>query len=129
MQLVADCVGTCSGGEVFVPKIPSMRVLDLAEAIAPGCPHASPASDPGRSCTRCSITADEARHTIDAGMVYIVAPEHPFWGSRGTQDGAPVPEDFHYSSDNNTEWLSSARLREVLAEWPTTAESPSEPGE
>jgi len=129
VQLVADCVGTMLGGEVFVPKIPSTRVLDLAEAIAPGMPVRFTGIRPGEKLHEVLITSDEARHTLDAGWCYIVAPEHPFWGTRGKQDGTPVPEDFHYSSDNNTEWLTTAKLREVLAVWPPTAESPSDPGE
>ena len=124
VQLVADCVATMAGGEVFIPKIPSTRVVDLAEAIAPGVSIRYTGIRPGEKLHEVLITSDEARHTFDKDWCYVVVPEHPFWGSRATSDGAHVAEDFHYSSDSNTEWLDVDDLRTLLAKWP--AEAPTD---
>jgi UDP-N-acetylglucosamine 4,6-dehydratase len=126
VQLVADCVATMAGGEVFIPKIPSTRVVDLAEAIAPGVSIRYTGIRPGEKLHEVLITSDEARHTFDMGWCYVVVPEHPFWGARATNEGARVAEEFHYSSDSNTEWLDVGELRDLLAKWP--AEAPADAG-
>jgi UDP-N-acetylglucosamine 4,6-dehydratase/5-epimerase len=118
VQLVADCVEHMLGGEVFVPKIPSTRVLDLAEVIAPGLPIRYTGIRPGEKLHESLITTEEARHTKDLGWCYVVEPEHAFWGTRGTSQGTSVAEDFVYSSDRNTQWLEVAELRELMASWP-----------
>jgi UDP-N-acetylglucosamine 4,6-dehydratase/5-epimerase len=104
VQFVADCFVAMTGGEVFVPKIPSTRVLDLAEAIAPGLPVRYTGIRPGEKLHESLITE----------------PEHAFWGSRDSSDGTPVAEDFVYSSDRNTQWLDIPELRELLATVPHT---------
>ena len=124
VQLVADCVATMAGGEVFIPKIPSTRVVDLAEAIAPGVSIRYTGIRPGEKLHEVLITSDEARHTFDMDWCYVVVPEHPFWGSRATNVGAHVAEDFYYSSDSNTEWLDVDDLRDLLSKWP--AEAPTD---
>jgi UDP-N-acetylglucosamine 4,6-dehydratase len=124
VQLVADCVATMAGGEVFIPKIPSTRVVDLAEAIAPGVSIRYTGIRPGEKLHEVLITSDEARHTFDLDWCYVVVPEHPFWGSRATNVGAHVAEDFYYSSDSNTEWLDVDDLRDLLSKWP--AEAPTD---
>jgi UDP-N-acetylglucosamine 4,6-dehydratase/5-epimerase len=126
VQLVADCVATMEGGEVFIPKIPSTRVVDLAEAIAPGISIRYTGIRPGEKLHEVLITPDEARHTFDMDWCYVVVPEHPFWGARATNDGTRVADDFHYSSDSNTEWLDVDDLRDLLARWP--AELPADTG-
>jgi UDP-N-acetylglucosamine 4,6-dehydratase/5-epimerase len=124
VQLVADCVATMAGGEVFIPKIPSTRVVDLAEAIAPGVSIRYTGIRPGEKLHEVLITSDEARHTFDMDWCYVVVPEHPFWGSRAPNVGAHVAEDFYYSSDSNTEWLDVDDLRDLLSKWP--AEAPTD---
>jgi UDP-N-acetylglucosamine 4,6-dehydratase len=121
VQLVADSVATMAGGEVFIPKIPSTRVVDLAEAIAPGVSIRYTGIRPGEKLHEVLITSDEARHTYDMDWCYVVVPEHPFWGSRATNHGTRVAEEFYYSSDSNTEWLDVNQLRELLEKWPAEA--------
>ncbi len=121
VQLVADSVATMAGGEVFIPKIPSTRVVDLAEAIAPGVRIRYTGIRPGEKLHEVLITSDEARHTFDMDWCYVVVPEHPFWGARASADGTRVAEEFHYSSDSNTEWLDVNDLRDLLAKWPAKA--------
>jgi UDP-N-acetylglucosamine 4,6-dehydratase/5-epimerase len=114
VQFVADSVARMQGGELFIPKIPSMRVLDLAEAIAPGARITYTGIRPGEKLHEALLTPEEARHTVDAGSCYIVEPEHPFWGEGRIPDATPVAEDFLYTSDRNTEWLDVAALRGLL---------------
>jgi UDP-N-acetylglucosamine 4,6-dehydratase len=115
VQFVADCLTRMQGGELFIPKIPSMRVLDLAEAVAPGLPIRYTGIRPGEKLHESLITPEEARHTVDAGWCYVVEPEHPFWGGRTVAGATPVAEDFVYSSDRNTEWLDLEALRGLLS--------------
>src|SRR5579859_5168336 len=82
VDLVLFALDNMTGGEVFVPKIPSMRITDLAEAVAPGVPCRVVGIRPGEKLHEVLLTSDEARHTVDAGSVYIVLPEHPFWNAR-----------------------------------------------
>jgi UDP-N-acetylglucosamine 4,6-dehydratase len=116
VDLVLYALENMDGGEVFIPKIPSMRVTDLAEAIAPGAPRDVIGIRPGEKLHELLITSDEARHTIDAGDVYLVMPEHPWWDELGpTTVGKAVDDDFEYASNTNEEWLSIDELRSVLA--------------
>jgi UDP-N-acetylglucosamine 4,6-dehydratase len=116
VELVLHALENMEGGEIFIPKIPSMRVTDLAEAIAPGTPREVIGIRPGEKLHELLITSDEARHAIDAGDVYIVMPEHPWWDEMGPSAvGKPCDDDFEYASDTNGEWLSIDDLRTVLA--------------
>jgi UDP-N-acetylglucosamine 4,6-dehydratase/5-epimerase len=116
VDLVLHALENMEGGEIFIPKIPSMRVTDLAEAIAPGVPREVIGIRPGEKLHEMLITSDEARHTIDAGDVYLVMPEHPWWDELGpTAVGKAVDDDFEYASNTNDEWLSIDDLRTVLA--------------
>ena len=115
VDLVLYALDNMRGGEVFIPKIPSMRVTDLAEAIAPGVHREIIGIRPGEKLHELLITADESRHTIDAGEVYVVMPEHPWWDAKlpGIL-GRAVPDGFVYASDTNDTWLSPADLQRVL---------------
>jgi len=103
------------GGEIFIPKIPSMRVTDLAEAMAPGVPTEITGIRPGEKLHELLLTADESRHAIDAGDVYVVLPEHPWWSdSPRWQEGTPVDDGFVYSSETNDQWLGPADLAAII---------------
>lgn len=104
------------GGEIFIPKIPSMRVTDLAEAMAPDVPHEVIGIRPGEKLHEVLLTADESRHAIDAGGVYVVLPEHPWWTEHPRwMTGSPLDDGFTYASDSNTSWLDADALRQLLA--------------
>ena len=79
VDLVLFAMANAKGGEIFIPKIPSMRVTDLAEAMAPGVPTEIIGIRPGEKLHEVLLTDDEARHAIDADDVYVVLPEHPWW--------------------------------------------------
>jgi UDP-N-acetylglucosamine 4,6-dehydratase len=117
VDLVLHAIATARGGEIFVPKIPSMRVVDLARAIAPDAEHRVVGIRPGEKLHEILLTADEARHTIDTGDHYVVLPEHPFWGERtAMSDGKPVDDGFTYASDTNDWWLGHDDLRALVGE-------------
>ena len=115
VDLVYFALEHMTGGEVFIPKIPSMRVVDLAEAMAPGVPRDVIGIRPGEKLHEVLVTADESRHTRDAGDVYVVLPEHPWWqGDPHWLEGKPLDDGFVYSSDRNDRWLTTKELATLL---------------
>lgn len=112
VDLVLFALEHMIGGEVFIPKIPSMRVVDLAEAVTPGAPREVIGIRPGEKLHEVLLTADESRHAIDAGNVYVVLPEHPWWDAEAQwMDGKSLDDGFVYASDTNDSWLSVEELR------------------
>jgi UDP-N-acetylglucosamine 4,6-dehydratase len=115
VDLVLFGLEHATGGEIFIPKIPSMRVTDLAEAMAPGAERRVIGIRPGEKLHEVLLTADEARHAIDAGEVYVVLPEHPWWEEHPRwMAGTPVPDEFAYSSATNDRWLTAGELQDLL---------------
>ena len=113
--LVLFAVDHATGGEVFVPKIPSMRVVDLAEAMAPGIPRDVIGIRAGEKLHEVLLTADESRHSVDADEVYIVFPEQPWWDAHPRwMEGKPLDDGFVYASDTNSEWLTKDALTALL---------------
>jgi UDP-N-acetylglucosamine 4,6-dehydratase len=113
VNMVLHAFELAGGGEIFVPKIPSMRITDLADAIAPGMPRETVGIRPGEKVHETMITREDARHTIDIGEYYVIKPEvFPYKG----EPGNPVPEDFEYNSGTNTQWLAVDALRATLRE-------------
>jgi len=116
VQFVLDNLQRMRGGEIFVPKIPSMRVVDLAEAIAPECEIEIVGIRPGEKLHEAMITEDDARRTLEFDTYYIIQPEFPWWSREAVEDGKPLPEGFKYTSDTNTEWLTVEELRALVEE-------------
>ncbi|MGC1512185.1 MAG: UDP-N-acetylglucosamine 4,6-dehydratase (inverting) [Acidimicrobiales bacterium] len=114
VDLVLFALDQARGGEIFVPKIPSMKVIDLAEAMAPGSPRQVVGIRPGEKLHEILLTADESRHAIDAGELYIVLPEQPWWEREAWPGGQHLTEGFSYTSDNNDWWLSKEELSALL---------------
>ena len=102
------------GGEVFVPRIPSMRLPELANAIAPDLPIEITGIRPGEKLHECMITADESRHTIQVGDVYVVLPESISWNKGTDWQGTPLPDGFVYDSGTNDWWLTAEELVEMI---------------
>lgn len=112
VQLVLHALEHAHGGEVFIPKIPSMRVVDLAEAMAPGVPVEVIGIRPGEKLHELLLTSDESRHAVDAGDTYVLLPEHQWWDTHSNESvGKPLDDGFIYGSDTNDEWLDSPALR------------------
>jgi UDP-N-acetylglucosamine 4,6-dehydratase len=102
------------GGEVFVPKIPSMRVTDIAAAVAPEAQRVITGIRPGEKLHEVLLTEDESRHARDLDDSYVILPEFHPWRATGWDVGRPVAEGFRYSSDNNSEWLTVEQLQAML---------------
>lgn len=117
INMVLSTFDLMKGGEIFVPKIPSMKVVDLANAIAPGIPHDIIGIRPGEKLHEVMVTSDDARMTIDMGDRYAILPVFRFWGGGDdvSKDARRVSEDFAYSSDTNDEWLDATSFKEMVA--------------
>jgi UDP-N-acetylglucosamine 4,6-dehydratase len=115
VDLVVYAFDHMVGGEIFIPKIPSMTVTDLAAAMDPDIPVEFIGIRPGEKLHESLLTVDESRHSIDAGEVFVVLPEHPWWEANPAWlAGSPLRDGFTYSSDTNEEWLSPDQLRTLL---------------
>lgn len=115
VEFVLSSLECMNGGEVFVPKIPSMRVTDLARAVAPEARLEVVGIRPGEKLHEEMISVDDARRTLDIGDRYVIQPEFPWWESTHLS-GTPVPEGFAYTSDRNDDWLDVPALRAMLTE-------------
>lgn len=115
VQFVVDSFDLMHGGELYVPRIPSLRVVDLAEAVAPGAGTREIGIRPGEKLHEEMIAADDSRRTVRLGDRYVVMPYVAGWGYTPPQDGQPVDESFVYRSDTNDLWLGTEQLRELVA--------------
>jgi len=118
VDFVASSIGMMRGGEIFVPKIPSMRMTDLADCLAPGLPIREIGIRPGEKLHEVMITDDDSRLTLELPDRYIIEPAFNFW-KRETylKSGAKsVAEGFRYASDTNDDWLDGERLKRLMAE-------------
>lgn len=116
VQFVIDNLERMKGGEIFIPKIPSMKVTDLAEAIAPECEIKVVGIRPGEKLHEAMITEDDARHTLEYDTYYVIQPEFPWWREEYSYGGKPLPEGFTYVSNVNDQWLTVDELRELVKE-------------
>lgn len=105
------------GGEIFIPKIPSMNIMDLAEAIAPECSTDVVGIRPGEKLNEVMVSEDNARNTIELDDCYIIQPAFHWWDGKNYSQGKPVAKDFRYSSDTNEKWLVKENLQEMIREF------------
>jgi UDP-N-acetylglucosamine 4,6-dehydratase/5-epimerase len=115
VAFVTSCIERMHGGEVFVPKIPSVRMTDMAAAVAPNCKIAHIGIRPGEKLHEALISEDEARTTRELEDMYVVEPAHPWWNKGSWAEGKELPEGFRYTSDGNTHWLVGDELMALLA--------------
>lgn len=119
VDFVLSSLQMMRGGEIFVPKIPSMKMTDLAEAMAPGAKIKIIGIRPGEKLHEVMISADDARKTVALSDRYVIEPEFDEYTREAftEADGAsPAPENFYYASDNNDDWLSTDGLLAMLEE-------------
>jgi len=114
VDLVARAAGLLQGGEIFVPRIPSMKIMDLVEAVAPGCEVAFTGIRPGEKLHEVLVSSDEARHTVMTKDMFVIAPEMPLWGGTIPIEGDRLPDGFSFTSDTNDGWLSVEELRQMI---------------
>jgi UDP-N-acetylglucosamine 4,6-dehydratase len=116
VRFVVRCIEQMHGGEIFVPKIPSMKLVDMAEAIAPGCDVEAIGIRAGEKLHEVLLSEDEARNAREVGDMFVIQPSHPWWRKGNWKQARPLPDGFRYTSDNNPQWLSAAELCELIGE-------------
>jgi UDP-N-acetylglucosamine 4,6-dehydratase len=117
VEFVLSCIPLVHGGETFVPKIPSMRVVDIAAALAPDAERRVVGIRPGEKLHEVLVTEDEARHCYDLDDRYVILPQLATWGLERPR-GEPLPDGFRYSSGENDRWIGADELREMAAGLP-----------
>ena len=114
VEFVIKSIVQMNGGEVFVPKIPSMKIMDLAKAIAPDCEVDFIGIRPGEKLHEVLLSEDEARHTLELENMYVIQPAHPWWRTDNWDAGKTPGEGFSYTSDQNDAWISVEQLLEMI---------------
>jgi len=115
VEFILQCLERMCGGELFVPKIPSMNIMDLAKAIAPQCETRIVGVRPGEKIHELMISRDDARQTLELDSFYLIQPQFNYWSRRaGWDEGRKVPDDFEYQSGTNPWRLSIEEMREML---------------
>lgn len=136
VDFVLSCMGPMLGGEIFVPKIPSVKVVDLARVICPDCEQKVIGIRPGEKLHETLISEDDARLSLEFEDRYLIQPSHAFWDRERfeaeLEHGEPCPDGFRYSSDTNPAWLDDDQIRalvEMVEQDPTvdTMPRPDEP--
>jgi UDP-N-acetylglucosamine 4,6-dehydratase len=116
VRFVIRCIGEMHGGEVFVPKIPSTRIIDLARVIAPQAELEVIGIRPGEKLHEVLIHEDEARSTVELDDMFVVQPSAALWfGHDWGERGRPLPDGFRYGSDTNPEWLDMEQIKALVA--------------
>ena len=114
VQFVVDSFDLMSGGELYVPRIPSMKITDLAQAVAPGAAMHDVGLRPGEKLHEEMISPDEGRRALRLEDRFLVQPDLATWGYKAPEHGEAVPEGFHYTSDNNDQWYSIDEITKIL---------------
>jgi len=110
VRFVILAIEQMSGGEVFVPKIPSMRIMDLVSAMAPQCEVSITGIRPGEKLHESLLSDHEGAHTVEFDDMYVVQPEFDWWTHSHWEHGKRLADGFRYTSDANTRWLSPREL-------------------
>ena len=119
VEFVLQCADMMLGGELFVPKIPSARVVDLARVIAPHCEREIIGIRPGEKLHETLVPVDDAHLTIECDAYYVIQPSHSFWNRKdflNGRQGRPCPDGFCYTSDTNAWKLNDADIVSLVAE-------------
>jgi len=118
VDFVLSSLEIMSGGEIFIPKIPSMKVTDFAAAIAPDLPQEIVGIRPGEKLHETMITPDDARTTLELEDRYIIEPSFAFWSNThlAGRNARSVPDGFEYASNQNNEWLDAEGLHRLMKE-------------
>ncbi len=117
VDLVLHAYEHALGGEIFVPKIPSYRILELAEAVGPDCTKDIVGIRPGEKIHEEMITESDSYYTADVGKYYVILPQNPLWHYDDyfvKKNAKRVRYGFTYNSGSNEEWLSKEQLRELI---------------
>jgi UDP-N-acetylglucosamine 4,6-dehydratase len=116
VRFVIRCTEQMYGGEVFVPKIPSMSIIDLAKIIAPEAKVNVIGIRPGEKLHEVLISEDEARTTVEMDDMFVVQPAEAFWFGRDWEKkGKLITDDFRYASNTNSTWLNPGEVNSIIA--------------
>ncbi|MFW6135293.1 MAG: UDP-N-acetylglucosamine 4,6-dehydratase (inverting) [Chloroflexota bacterium] len=116
VRFVISCIEQMHGGEVFVPKIPSMRIMDLAQAVAPGCGVEFIGIRAGEKLHEVLISRDESRYALELKDRFVIQPVHPWWNQDNWSEGRPLSDGYRYASNENGWWLTVEELRSMMGE-------------
>ena len=114
VEFVIRCIGLMRGGEIFIPKLPSMRILDLVTAVAPGCRTEFIGIRPGEKLHELLISEDEARQALELEKMFVIEPAYPSWGYKTWDGGKRPPAGFRYASDTNPQILTAEEMRSLV---------------
>ena len=114
INFVIGCLKIMKGGEIFVPKISSMKIIDLAKAVAPRAQKKIVGRRVGEKLHEILITEEETTHTREFKKYFVIEPEFPFWNEVNFRKGRRLPDGFRYRSDTNEEWISEDQMRKIL---------------
>lgn len=119
VKFVMSSFNRMAGGEIFIPKLPSVKVTDIAEAIMPGAKHEIVGVRPGEKLHETMVPEEEGRNCVDLGDYYVILPTHHWWNMRDlsdhvAKDGTRKDENFEYSSNTNDDWLTNEQLNAMI---------------
>lgn len=116
VDFVLSSLAMMSGGEIFVPRIPSMKMIDLAKVMAPHLPIEIVGIRPGEKLHEVMVAEEDSRHTVALDDRYVIMPNFAFYdgAAKAAEGGTPVPEGFRYASDSNDWWLTEDEMRAWL---------------
>jgi len=116
VKFVIDSLERMKGGEIFVPKLPSMRILDLAKAIDPNKDIEIVGIRPGEKLHEVLISDSESRTALEYADHYVIQPIFHWWKNGNGDNGKQVEDGFRYSSDQNSQWLNQNQLKEAICQ-------------
>lgn len=116
-EFVLMSLGKMKGGEIFVPKIPSAGIMDIAKAVAPSCKADIVGIRPGEKLHETLISEDDGRLTLEYDTHFVIQPQFSWWGEERKNGGKPVKAGFSYTSGNNDEVLSVIEIRNIIREF------------
>jgi len=114
VELVIRCISIMKGGEIFISKIPSMKIVDLKKVVAPDCRINFIGIRPGEKINELLLTEEEAKHSLEFDDFFIIEPEYSWWKGGNWKKGKPLPEGFKYTSDTNEKWLTEDQLKDMI---------------
>ena len=110
VRFVIHCLEQMHGGEIFIPKIPSMKLLDMAQAVAPDCQIDCVGIRPGEKLHEVLLSEDEARNSVETEDMFVIQPVHSWWRKENWNNASPLAEGFRYASETNSQWLTAENL-------------------
>ncbi len=129
-EFVTRCLGMMRGGEIFISKIPSMKITDLTQAIAPNSKVDIVGIRPGEKLHECMVPAEESRRTLEFDDMFVIQPDSQSWNHDYSpvyagRTGVLVKEGFEYSSGTNTKWVTASQLNTIIGNTSSTSDEAS----